>query len=368
MWTEFAWRLAVDQRPALLEMGWRYETGLMMLALDKASRHLGSAEMLESVDRWLDRMVHSDGTIAGYRAEDYNLDNINPGKLLWPRTNGPQGEKYRLAVERLMEQMRHQPRTQSGGFWHKQIYPQQMWLDGIYMAMPFVLVYGQNYHQFDWVDEAVNQVTLLYSHTRDPKSGLLYHGWDEARQQAWAHPDTGCSSQFWGRSVGWFIMALVDLLESIPKSYPGWVVLSGLLSQLATAVVRVQDPESGLWWQVLDRPHAPGNYREASVSAMVVYALAKGMRLGLLAANFYEPAVNAYRGIERRLCRRDGEGIVHLSQCNAVSGLGGSPYRDGSYTYYVTSPVVEDEIKAVAALILAGIEMEQQKAANTGGS
>ncbi len=363
MWTEFVRSVSEDRVQEWFESGWRYENGLVMFALRQAGRHLGSASILATVDRWLDAVIAEDGVIRGYQAADFNLDNINPGKLLWSGVGAEQGGgKYRRAVERLMDQVRHQPRTASGGFWHKKIYPEQMWLDGIYMAAPFVLEYGLKYDAPEWVDEALAQVALIDAHTREPVSELRYHGWDESRREAWANPETGCSSQFWGRSVGWLAMALVDLIEGLPETHPGMGPLTDTLTQVADGLVRVQNPATGLWWQVLDRPQVPGNYEEASVSAMAVYALAKGVRLGVLKGALAEAARLGYQGIEQRLCRRDRDGGLHLTQCNAVSGLGGSPYRDGSYAYYVQSPVVADEPKAVAALILAGVELERTEA------
>ena len=363
MWTEFARRVGDQSAAEMLRSGWRYENGFMILALYQAGRALNSEKMLATVQHWLDASIGADGTIAGYRADDYNLDHINPGKVLLsavPR-EARESSKYGRAIEELMKQMRDQPRTPSGGFWHKQIYPHQMWLDGIYMASPFLVGYGLEYHAPEWVDEAIRQIVLIDRHTYDAAGRLWYHGWDESRHEAWANPETGCSTQFWGRGVGWFAMALVDILEWLPPSHSGRRALVDIMTRVGEGLASAQDPESGLWWQVLDRPHWPGNYWEASASAMAVYALAKGVRLGVLGARFEECAQLGWIGLGERLVRKDASGTWHLIHCNAVSGLGGHPYRDGSYRYYVNSPVVEDDIKGVAAFILAGIEMAGQR-------
>jgi unsaturated rhamnogalacturonyl hydrolase len=333
---------------------WRYEVGFFMDALWGAADVLIGPECRAAVRTWRDAVVTSDGNLLGYRPLEYQLDAIEPGRVLIAC------EKDRLwqsatACAQLLEQLVHQPRTSEGGFWHKAIYPNQMWLDGIYMAGPFLVQQGVRYHQPQWIDEAIRQIALLRQHTRDQASGLWYHGFDESRQQRWANPDSGCSSQFWGRGMGWMMMGLVDVLEMLSRTHQAYSIVQAWFADAASAVQRVQDSTTGLWWQVLDRPDAKGNYFESSASAMFVYALLKGIRLGALDEGFRESAIRGYEGIKTRLIRWDERG-AHLAQANAVSGLGGTPYRDGSYAYYVQTPPVMDDLKALAAWIKAGVE------------
>lgn len=357
MWREFANQYLSDPPAALFR--WRYENGFLMQALAAAGRSAASPALNDLVEAWRQSVVDSEGHIMGYAASDYNLDNIQPGQVLWERIGEGDGQCYAIAIRHLIDQLRHQPRTTSGGYWHKQIYPNQMWLDGIYMAAPLMVRYGLEYAEPAWVDEAWFQIRLLEEHVRNAHTGLLHHGWDESGEEAWADPGTGRSSECWGRGIGWFAMALVDILALLPSEHAVRAPLARMFGNLCWQMALMQDQRSGLWWQVVDRAGEPGNYEEASVSAMMAYVFAQGVRLDVLDAEFAARARRAYTGIHDRLVRCDRSGIWHLTQCNPVSGLGGTPYRDGSYAYYVSSPVTEDDSKAVAALILAGVAIDR---------
>ena len=299
-----------------------------------------------------------DGDIRTYRIDEFNLDQIYPGRVLFPVLRQTGELRYRKAIELLREQLRRQPRTKSGGFWHKRIYPNQMWLDGIYMACPFYSEYASLFGDGAGFDDITAQIALIEKQTRDPKTGLLYHGWDESRQQRWASPETGCSPQFWGRGMGWFMMALVDVPDYFPPGHAGRKILTDILNRTAQAVLRVQDSESGLWYQVLDRAGEPGNYLESSASAMFAYAFAKGVRKGLLPQEYLEPARKAFRGLVDRQVTRDADGGWSLNGICSVAGLGGDPYRDGTYAYYTGEKVKTNDPKGVGAFILAALEIE----------
>ena len=257
-----------------------------------------------------------------------------------------------------MRILMHQPRTPSGGFWHKQRYPNQMWLDGLYMAEPFYAEYASTFHHPEAFADITHQFVLLDEHARDPKTGLLYHGWDESKQERWADKQTGLSSQFWARAMGWHMMALVDTLAYYPKDDPGRKQLIALLERDAEAVARVQDKKSGLWYQVLDKASEKGNYLESSASCMFVYALARGVRQGYLPSRYLNNAQRGYKGILTHFIQTGPGDEVSLTGTVKGAGLGGDPYRDGSYAYYIGEKVVTNDPKGVGAFLLASAEME----------
>jgi unsaturated rhamnogalacturonyl hydrolase len=337
--------------------GWLYEEGLAIKAVAETIA-TGNPGNERFVREWVDLWVDPGGCIRTYRLEEFNLDQISPGRLLFAVYRKTGEERYRKAIDLLRDQLRRQPRTKSGGFWHKQIYPHQMWLDGIYMAEPFYAEYASLFDEPADFDDVTAQIALIEKQTRDPETGLLYHGWDENREQRWANPITGCSPHFWGRGMGWFAMAVVDVLDYFPIDHAGRTVLSSILKRAARAIANVQDEETGLWYQVLNRAGSPGNYLESSASAMFAYALAKGVRKKLLPADYLAHARKAFRGLIDRRVRRDPEGLFSLEGICAVAGLGGEPYRDGSYEYYVEEKAVTNDPKGVGPFILAALELE----------
>lgn len=338
---------------------WDYELGLYLKSLEHLWRHTGDGGYFRYIQRQMDFYVQPDGSIRTYHLEEYNIDHITPGRavlLLWQQTRQ---EKYRTAAQTLRRQLAQHPRTKEGGFWHKQRYPWQMWLDGLYMGEPFYAEYSLLFEEPNNLDDIANQFVWMEKHARDARTGLLYHAWDESREQRWADKTTGQSPHFWGRAMGWYAMALVDVLDDFPKNHPRRGELVAILQRLAEAVLRVQDAPSGVWFQVLDKPNEPGNYREASASAMFAYALLKGARLGHLDARFAEAAQKAYAGIVREFVVQDPSGAWHLDKVCQVAGLGGNPYRDGSFQYYISEPIRRDDLKGCGPFIMAGIEMER---------
>ncbi|MFC0215793.1 glycoside hydrolase family 105 protein [Paenibacillus chartarius] len=336
---------------------WHYENGCFLRALEACYQQTGQARYVDYIRSIMDLYVQEDGSIRTYVLEDYNLDQINQGKLLFLLLEKTGEAKFLQAIELLMTQLKGHPRTEEGGFWHKKVYPFQMWLDGLYMASPFMAQYGKLTGERIWFDTAAEQLILVERKTRDPKSGLLHHGWDAAGEQGWADPHTGRSPHVWSRAMGWYAMALVDSLEHFPVDHPKRGLLAGLMERLAGALDRVQDTRTGLWPQVLDQPDREGNYLESSGTAMFAYALAKGKRLGYLSGGAGETARKGYEGLLRHMVKEDEDGQLHLTQCNAVAGLGGTPYRDGSFEYYIGEPIIQDDAKAVSPFILAGLEI-----------
>jgi unsaturated rhamnogalacturonyl hydrolase len=333
----------------------------VLKGFERVWRATGDERYFDFIRTNIDAFVQPDGAIRGYHVEEYNVDRLNTGKALFALYEQTGDTRYKHALDLLRSQLDRQPRTRSGGFWHKQIYPNQMWLDGIYMADAF---WAQYEHAFPSISEAsawddiAHQVMLIEQHTRDPKTGLLYHAWDESRQQRWANPETGCSPHFWGRAMGWYGMALVDILDLLPPDHPRQADLIAILQRMMAAAARVQGQRSRVWYQVLDQGTRAGNYLESSASCMFVYAMVKGVRREALPGEYLDIARRAYEGIIKQFVAVDDAGQVHLTGTCRSAGLGGTPYRDGSYEYYVGEPVVSDNHHGVGAFILASVEVE----------
>jgi len=338
---------------------WNYEQGVMLEAFYQMWRHTGDTSYFQYFKKNLDHYIREDGSIGTYDLEDFNLDNIPPGRAAVKMFRLTGETKYKKAADALRRQLDLQPRTKSGGFWHKQIYPFQMWLDGLYMAEPFYTEYSNLMGDSAACDDIAKQFLLIDANSRDATTGLYFHGWDESRTQRWADPSTGLSPNLWGRSIGWLCMALVDVLETFPEYHKNRKDLLRMLNNLAESVWKARDPETNLWYQVVDRPGDRGNYLEASASAMFTYAFSKGARLGYLPSLFRERARTSFDGITKHLVTID-DSVVHLQHVCKVSGLGGKPYRDGSYEYYVGEPQRTDDFKGYGPFLLAAIELERK--------
>ena len=347
------------QRYTLSDASWNYDHGLQVIAIQKVGEATGESRYLHFVSDWIDHFVQPDGSIRTYRMDEYNVDLINSGKLLFGAYERTGDERYRKAIELLREQMRTHPRNNANGFWHKQIYPYQMWLDGIYMAGPFLSEYALRFNETETFDDVVHQITLIEKHTRDERTGLLYHAWDESKRERWCDPNTGLSKYFWGRAVGWYVMALVDVLDHLPQEHARRQELIAILDTTASAIVKVQDEATGLWYQILDLPEREGNYLEASASTMFVYAFAKAVRKGYLAQDYLLMAWRGYHGLLQNLIKIDSQGLLTLENVCGGAGLGGEPYRDGSFEYYVTEKIIPNDPKGVGPFILAALEMER---------
>lgn len=353
---------ALWRDPARNESGfparWTYEHGLILKGIERVWASTKKKEYLDFIQQNIDHFVADDGSIRTYALDSYNLDNILPGRALLFLYNTTGNEKYRKAAALLREQLKTHPRTSVGGFWHKKIYPSQMWLDGLFMAEPFYAEYAATFNEDAAFEDIARQFILMESHARDDKTGLLYHGWDESRKQRWADPVTGRSPNFWARAMGWYAMALVETLDYFPRRHRQRAELIAILNRLAKAVAKYQESRSGLWYQVMDRGGEKGNYLESSAACMFVYALAKGVRNGYLPARYMKTAMDGYRGILREFVKTDAAGRLNLSGTVAVAGLGGNPYRDGSYEYYVNEKVVTNDPKGIGAFLFAATEME----------
>lgn len=341
------------------EYRWAYLQGLVTYGMYKLSLKYHEPAYSAYMKAYVDHYVEADGTIRTLALDEFNIDSVNSGKLLFPLLADTGDPRYRAAIEVLHRQLQWQPRTHNGVFWHKLKYPWQVWLDGLYMGAPFYAEYAARFGPKASFDDIARQFSESSAKLRDPETGLLHHGWDESRIQRWSDPDTGRSPGFWTRSLGWYSMALVDTSEHFPAEHPGRLELARLLAELSEALLAVRDERSNLWWQVPDQGGREGNYLEASGSAMIAYAWAKGARLGMLEPRYRELARQTFAGLVEELVDWDPDtGHVQLRNVCRSAGLGGDPFRDGTYAYYVSTDVVVNDAHGVGAFLLASSEIE----------
>jgi len=357
---------------------WSYVMGIELGAMLDTYLRYGNRDILDYCKEYTDTMINTDGTIRNYRLEDYNLDNVRTGHFVAKMYQIAPEEKNRKALLTLMRQMRDQPRTKEGVYWHKAIYACQVWLDGIFMGLPVsTLTAGillDKRQREKIYDDAVDQVIRTYRQTLDPATGLNRHAWDETREMFWADKSTGLSQHCWGRAQGWFAMALIELLDNIPEDYGRRGEVVGLLNKVLGSVMRWQDKDSGLWWQVMDSPKREGNYLEATASSMFAYALLKAYNKGYSGASVRDAGIKAYRGIVNRFVRINPDSTISLTGCCSVAGLGpgvsetvrrAAPHvkenrrRNGSYSYYLSEPVRDNDAKGIGPFIWASIEIEK---------
>jgi unsaturated rhamnogalacturonyl hydrolase len=355
---------SVMKRCPIVSTRWRYEAGVVLTGIKQVWLRTGETKYYDYIKRNIDEFVDPSGDIQTYRFEEYNLDQINEGKLLFPLYNKTGDGRYKKAAYLLRKQLQEHPRTSERGFWHKLVYPHQMWLDGIYMAGPFCVEFAKTFDEPEGFDDVAHQIMLIESHTRDPHTGLLYHGWDESRSQKWADPESGSSPNFWGRAIGWYVMAIVDVLDFLPEDHPKRDRIIATFERTVAALANVQDPSSGVWYQVLDQGDREGNYLEASASCMFVYAIGKGIRSGCVGKEYLDVVRRGYEGILQRFIQVDDQGLVNLRCICSVAGLGGKTeesYRDGSFEYYISEEIVANDFKGVGPFIMASVEMEGLK-------
>jgi rhamnogalacturonyl hydrolase YesR len=343
-----------DKRPA----SWNYEEAVILRGIEKVWKQTGNKEYFNYIKKIIDHFINDDGSIRTYEMNEYNSDQVTAGLQLLLLYRETKEEKYKKAADLLRHQITWQPRTKEGGFWHKHKYPYQMWLDCMYMLNLYYAEYCRDFNTHPYFDDIANQFIWVENHTRDEKTGLLFHGWDESKNQKWANPKTGQSPEFWSRSIGWYAMSLVDVLEILPNKQPKKAKLVALLQRLAPVLEKYQDKNEGVWFQITDKGGWKGNYLEASGSCMFTYALAKGVRLGYLDKKYLDVAKKGYAGILKNFVETDDAGMVHLNHTCSGGGLGGVPYRSGEYGYYVTEPQRRDDLKGIGAFINASIEME----------
>jgi len=336
---------------------WAYDVAFLGMAIDR----LGSLDPKYSkyMENWVNYFVHPDGSVTDYRLKEYNLDRIFPGRNVMTVYKRNPDPKYKMALDNFIEQLKTHPKTNSGGYWHKQIYPWQMWLDGIFMGSTFMVQYAKEFNAPEWYDVATAQTKMIYEKTLDPATGLLMHAWDESCQQKWCNPETGQSQYPWSRAMGWYVMAILDILDYLPADHPDRDDLISILQKTCDALLKVRDPKSGIWYQVLNYGGREGNYLEGSGSAMYIYVFAKGARLGYLENKYRDIASDAFDDFIKELVTVDEKGKVIIRNICGGCGLGGNPYRDGSYEYYINEKRFDNDTKGVAPFILAAIELDR---------
>ncbi|MGB5292880.1 MAG: glycoside hydrolase family 88 protein [Lysobacterales bacterium] len=339
------------------EYAWSYTHGLVLLGMEQLFKQRGDESYADYIQSYADHFIDAEGNIDTFKITEFNIDSINAGKMLFFLYQHTGDNRYRLAMDTLREQLEWQPRTHSGGFWHKRKYPWQIWLDGLYMAQPFYaqfeILFGEDPSVFD---DIVSQFVVIERKTRDEETGLLYHGWDESGLQQWADDETGLSPGHWSRAMGWYAMAIVDTIEHLPEAHEGRQVLGAIMARLVEALIPYQH-ESGLWYQVTNQGNRAGNWLEASGSAMFTYAIAKGVRLGILNEQLFAVAKKGYAGLLKKIVSIDEEGKVHVNDICRSAGLGGTPYRDGTYEYYISTDRVSDDAHGIGSFLLAASEM-----------
>ena len=343
------------------QASWNYIDGCMLTALMEMARITEEEHYSDFVRECIDHFVTEEGEIRTFKPDDCNLDDINEGRVLFELYERTGLEKYRKAAAFLREQLEKHPRTAEGNFWHKAIYPNQVWLDGIYMAQPFYALYEKHFGSGDYAD-TVGQIKNVRARMFSEEKGLYYHGYDASRSAFWADPVTGCSKNFWLRSLGWFAVALADLLDILPDGEQR-NSLAVIFTELIHSIDRYADPDTGLFWQVPDQGGREGNYLETSGSAMVAYATLKGARLGYLDKGYAAKGRKTFNGIMEKYLTFTENGELDLGGICLVAGLGPETNRrrDGSYEYYISEPVVKNDAKGVAPFVLAYTEIKRLK-------
>lgn len=339
---------------------WDYATGLELLSIYKVSDQTGDSRFANYAKVYLDSLITPDGRIRGYKVTEYNIDNLNAGKLLFQIYRKNKDPKIKNVLDTLRSQMLTHPRTSEGSFWHKKIYTHQVWLDGLYMAAPFLAEYGKMFNELALFDDMAAQLVSVRQLLKDEKTGLYFHGWDESKEQKWADPQTGRSPNFWSRSIGWYMMALVDALDYIPENHSLRPQIIEILRDLSADIEKFRDPKTGMWYQVTNMQSTPGNYLESSGSSMFVYTWVKAAQMGYIDKSYLKKGKKAYKQLVKTFIKKHPDGTISITNCCAVAGLGGKPrYRDGSFQYYISEPVRDNDPKSVGPFILLSLLLNQ---------
>jgi len=320
----------------------------------------GDKKYFDFAKNYIDFYLDADGGILGYQVEEYNCDNINMGKVLFDLYRANLDDKYKKAADLLYSQLATHPRISTGNFWHKKIYPNQVWLDGLYMVQPFYLEYEKLFNNRKQFDDALNQFEHVYEIMRDPSTGLLYHGYDESREMFWANKATGLSLNFWTRSIGWYAMALVDSIEKLENDESKCLQVH--LKHVLDALLKVADPATKMFYQVTNAATREGNYLETSGTCAIAYALMKGARLGCLPDGYFEYGREIFDAVvAHKLVISDDtfvlKDICLVAGLGGMAGKGGYQPRDGTYEYYISEPRVENDAKGVAPFLFAYAEV-----------
>ena len=345
------------------KISWNYTPGLEMKSFLDVYQTYGGDDILEYVDSWYEKCIEDDGRITYYNSGNYTVDKVCPARTVYQLLDITGKEKYRFALDSMMTRLSGHPRTSEGAFWHKTIYPYQIWLDGLYMAEPFYAEYTQRFaeNKEDCYQDILNDFLVAAEHTYDPVTKLYRHAWDETKSMFWCDPQTGQSQHCWGRALGWYCMAAVEVLDIIPDGTEGKEKLIDILRGIIDVLPEFADPATGMWYQVLDQPGREGNYLEATCSAMFSYTILRGVRTGYLDPSLKDYAVSTYKSLVDTFITEDENGLLSINNCCSVGGLGGDKMRMGDYDYYLREPVRSNDAKGVGPFIWASLEMERIK-------
>ncbi|MEH7235044.1 glycoside hydrolase family 88/105 protein [Bacillus sp. JJ1562] len=349
--------LVLQSYPELSDK-WDHEYGVVFKGIEDIWYKTKDQKYFDYLETNIKPRIADNGEIAGYKLEDYSVDHINTGRLLFTLYDRTHDERYRKAATKLRNQFKTHPRTSEGLLWHKQIFPYQSFLDGIYMASPFYAQFAKTFNEPEIFKDVVNQITLLAKHSRDASTGLFYHGWDEKKEQIWADPHKGHSPSFWGRAQGWYCVGIVDVLDYLPEDYPERARLIEILNGLLVSIIEYQDQESGVWYQVVDQVNRTGNYLESSSSNMYIYAMAKGIQKGYLPERLLPALKRGYQGILDNFIEVDDNGKINLHQTCKTAGLGITNNRDGTFEYYISEPVATNDFKGLGTFMMASVAVE----------
>ncbi len=331
---------------------WGYSAGLELYSIYKAGEVSGNQKYMDYAVSYIDTLVNKDGIIRGYKMNQFNIDQVNAGKLVFMMYHKEPTQRLKNVLDTLRQQMRLHPRTSDGSFWHKKIYPNQVWLDGLYMAGPFLAEYAKKFNEPELFDDVALQIIQVAKIMKDEKTGLYYHGWDESKEQRWSNPQTGLSPNFWSRSMGWYLMAIVDVLDFLPDNHPSRHEMIKIVKDLLDSLDKFRDKESGMWYQVTNMGDRKGNYVESSGSAMFIYTMKKAALKGYLDKSYLKKSNKLYKQFTKKFVEYHEDGTISLTNCCEVSGLGGSGrYRDGSFEYYISEPIRNNDAKTVGPFI-----------------
>lgn len=352
-WAEKACEaLMAAHEPELLPPDrFHYHQGVFLSGMEKCWRETGNPKYFDYIKRWVDSQVQGDGSIRRHYPDE--LDDIQPGVLLFNLYEQTGDERYKKALYKLVPLLKNWKTNPSGGFWHMENCPNQMWLDGLYMAGPIAVRFGKVFGESEYFDMMTAQAILMQRHTKDPKTGLLHHGWDETKAAEWADPATGLAPEFWGRAIGWYPVALLEMFDNLPEDHRDKASLVEILKDLLVALVKYQDAATGLWYQVIDKGDRVDNWLENSCTSLFVYALAKAVRLGYLDVKYMEAAWKGYQGVIDTL-RFDGQGHVIIGNICIGTGI-------GNYEHYINRPTSENDLHGAGAFIHMCVEMSQAK-------
>ncbi|UOE93047.1 glycoside hydrolase family 105 protein [Alkalihalobacillus sp. LMS39] len=351
-WAEKACQSVMGQyEPILLPPAyrWHYHQGVFLCGMHSVWQETKNEQYFKYFKEYVDKLVDEHGN---FYFERDQLDAIQPGLLLFPLYQETKEERYKIAASKLRNLLNTINKTSEGGFWHKDKYPYQMWLDGLYMAGPFTIQYGQQFDEPELVDLVLYQESLMRKHTKDERTGLYFHGWDEKGETAWSVPDTNTAPEIWGRSLGWYGMALVDMIDLLPENHPKKQSLIEVLQQFVADIVRYQDENTGLWFQIIDKGHLEDNWIESSCSSLFVYAIAKAIRLGLVDKSYYEQVKEAYGGLLTHCIEENEQGQFVLTRICIGTSI-------GVYDYYVNRETSENDLHGVGAFVLASIQVKK---------